>query len=137
MLIVVLAAIFGFIEACADDNIIDTASARLDRKKFHLLGWTRRAFVICAAALVHFGFAYIALATISLAAVSFWLVFEAVISHKIKGSILFVGSSANSDVIMRRIAWLADMEPEEVKVAAMLIAFWAAVAIASTQFVAL
>lgn len=137
LLIVLLSAAFGFIESCADDNIIDTASARLDRKKFHMLGFTRRAFVICSAVLVHFGFAPIALATIGLAGISFWLVFEANISYKLKGSIVFVGSSANTDLLMRKAALIADMDPEELKAAVMLIAFLVAVAIASTQFTAL
>lgn len=137
LLIIVLSAAFAFIEASADDNIIDTASAKLDRKKFHLLGWTRRAFVICSAVLVHFGFANIALATVALSGISFWLVFEAVISCKIKGSILFVGSSANTDVLMRWFALRIGIDPEELKAAAMLLFFLLAVAIASTQFNAL
>lgn len=137
LLIVVLAAVFAFIEASADDNIIDTASAKLDRKKFHFLGFTRRAFVICAAVLVHFGFAPIALSTISLAGTSFWLVFEVIISYKIKGSIFFVGSSANTDVLMRRAAFLMNLDAEEVKMLVMLMTFCIAVVIASTQFVAL
>jgi protein-S-isoprenylcysteine O-methyltransferase Ste14 len=132
--IIALAAIFAFIEALADDNVIETAHKDFDRKEFHLLGWTRRAFVISTAVLVHFGFAYIALEMLTLAGITFWLVFEAVISCRLVGSPFFVGSSAYTDKLIRKLAWLMDDHPEDVKQLLMLLALCVAVVVALTQF---
>lgn len=130
--IVLLAVAFGAIEATADEVTIKTAGKDLDRGWFHGLNLTRRAFVIGAAVLVHFGFAPLALAVLALAGIVFWLVFESILCYGLKGTPFFVGTTAKTDILMRKVGdWLPFSSAEDVKVSVMLVLFVAAVALGS------
>jgi hypothetical protein len=121
LILLALVALFAFIEVHADDNVIRTAPLKFNRDIFHRFGFLRRAFVVITGILLSFGLTLTALASLVLATAAFWVVFEAGLSHRIWGTFYKVGTTAKTDLQIRRLANRLGESPEHTK---MLLMVW-------------